>query len=69
MRNPARIHRQFGSIHRSGYRDRGVESSGNRQMIYGNRQINWLVDRPNDPRNHQPIFHIRKLCRESKIGN
>ena len=54
MRNLAIIHRRFGSIHRSGYRDRGVESSGS-------RQIASTVDRPSGPSNHQLIvnqFHV-----------
>ncbi len=54
LRNPSRIHRRFGSIHRSGCRNRGVDSSRN-------RQIASPVDRPNGLRNHQLIvnrFHV-----------
>ena len=61
MTNPSTTHRRFGSIHRAGYRDRGVESSDNRQMICGNRQIAPFLDRPSGPRNHQLIvnqFHV-----------
>jgi len=39
LRNPSIIHRRVGSIDRSGCRNRSVESSDNRQMIRGNRQI------------------------------
>jgi hypothetical protein len=54
MRNPAIIHRRFASIHRYGYRDRGLESSGNRRTAPH-------PERPSGPRNHQLIvnqFHV-----------
>ena len=55
--NRPKIGRRFGSIQRSGYQDRGIESSDNHQMIDGNRKINWLVDRSRSPRNHQLIVN------------
>jgi len=57
FRNPSIIHRRFGPIHRSGCRNRSVESSDNRQLISGNRQIDSPVDRPSGPRNHQLIVN------------
>ena len=54
LSNPSIIHRRIGSIHRSGCRNRGVES-------LRNHQIDSPVDRPSGPRNHQLIvnrFHV-----------
>ena len=61
MRNPSTgvlpnlpiIDRRNSRIDRSGCRNRSVESSDNRQVISGNRQIASAVDRPSSPRNHQ----------------
>jgi hypothetical protein len=57
LRNPSTIYRRLGSIHRSGCRNRSVESSDNRQMISGNRQIDSPVDRPNGSPNRKVIVN------------
>ena len=57
MRNPAIIRRRFGSIHRSGCRYRSIESSDNRQMIYGNRQTTPLPEGPSGPPNRKVIVN------------
>jgi hypothetical protein len=54
MCNPSIIHRRRDPIHRSGCRNRSVESSRN-------HQIDSPVDRPSGPRNHELIvnqFHV-----------
>jgi len=58
---PSIIHRRIGSIHRSGCRNRSVESSDNRQMKPRNRQVAPFLDQRSGPRNHQLIvnqFHV-----------
>ena len=57
LRNPSITHRRIGSIHRSGCWNRSVESSDNRQIISGNRQIPSPMDRSSGPRNHQLIVN------------
>jgi len=56
-KNPSIIHRNIGSIHRSGCRNRSIESSDDRQMIYGNRQTASLPEGPSRPLNHQLIVN------------
>ena len=57
MFNPSIIHRRCDPIHRSACRNRRVESSDNRQMISGNRQIDLPVDRPNGSPNRKVIVN------------
>jgi len=57
LRNPSIIHRRCDPIHRSGCRNQSVESTDNRQMISGNRQIPSPMDRPSGPRNYRLIVN------------
>lgn len=57
MLNPSIIDRRFGLIHRSGYRGHDFESSDNRQMICGNRQITPHEHRTSGSPNHQLIVN------------
>ena len=69
LRNPSIIHRRIGLIHRSGCRIRSVESSDNRQMISGNRQIASPVDRPNGSPNRKVIVNLFPLIVNSAAWN
>ena len=56
-KNPSISHRRIGSIHRSGCRNRSVESSDNRQVISDKRQIDSPVYRPNGLPNRKVIVN------------
>jgi hypothetical protein len=55
--NPSINHRRIGAIHRSGCRNRSVESSDNRQMFSGKRKIAPFLDRPSGMLNRKVIVN------------